>query len=227
LATAIRGLADPVVADPTERAVHSAEDGQIVVVHSQVVETVGHVLGNMFQRIYHLIDLAGTTDSTTAAALADSTRKLEDFLQLVIDYFSPATLALQHVPAADVAQGLALQMSDCAGCAVKVDAKLPEEGRLLADPGRLARSFALLASRLRDDSGGDQTLTVRVVGETSGRCVRLTATLPARLVAAESSESEVRWAVAQKLLETHGGTLRQQTMPSGEVLWEIALPLQS
>ncbi len=197
-----------------------------MVVRPHVVETVGHVLGNMFQRMYHLIEVAGAADAASATALQTGTRKLEDFLQLVIDYFSPVSLVLQQLPAPEVAQGLARQVSDSIGCSVRVDAKLPAESRLLADPGRLARSFSLLASRLRAAAGGEQAVTVRVVGETSGRSVRLTVRLPASVVAAESSESEVRWAVAEKLLETHGGTLRQRAMPTGEVQWEIALPLQ-
>jgi hypothetical protein len=224
LATAIRGFADPIAADPI--GVQSVEDAQIVVVRPGVVDTVGHVLGNMFQRMYHLIEVAGAADATTAAALEGSTRGLEDFLQLVIDYFSPVSLVLQHLSAAEVAQGLARQMSDCVGCSVKVDAKVPADSRLLVDPGRLARSFALLASRLPEGTNSDQDVTVRVVGEATGHFVRFAVMLPARFVSPESSEAEVRWAVAEKLLETHGGTLRQQTMPSGEILWEIALPLQ-
>ena len=227
LATAIRGFADPVATGPVERDAQPAEGAHLVVVRSEVVETVGHVLGNMFQRMYHLIEVAGAADATSAAALEGSTRKLEDFLQLVIDYFSPVSLVLQQLPAAEVAQGLARQMSDSVGCAVKLDAKLPAESRLLVDPGRLARSFSLLASRLRENADSEHTVTIRVVGEAAGRFIRVTVMLPARLVTAESSESEVRWAVAEKLLETHGGTLRQQAMPSGEVLWEIALPLQA
>ena len=225
LATAIRDLADPVATESLEGDGQAVSDAQIVAVRPQVVETVGHVLGNMFQRMYHLIEVAGTADAASATALESGTRKLEGFLQLVIDYFSPVTLALQHLPATEVAQGLARQVSDSIGCAVRVDAKLPAESRLLADPGRLARSFSLLASQLRA-AGSERAVTVRVVGETSGRSIRLTVMLPASVVAAESSESEVRWAVAEKLLETHGGSLRQRAMPTGEVQWEIALPLQ-
>ena len=213
-------------ADEVETEGQSAEDAQMVVVRPQVVETVGHVLGNMFQRLYHLIEVSGVADPANATALEGSTRNLEDFLQLVIDYFSPVSLVLQRLTAADVAQGLARQLSDHLGCAVKVEGKLPTDGRLLADPGRLVRSFSLLVSRLQDDAGRERLVTVRVVAEVVGTSVRITVLLPAGLVTAQSSESEVRWAVAEKLLEMHGGTLRPRATPSGEVLWEIALPLQ-
>lgn len=218
---AVRGLADPIETDDAQ-----SEDAQMVVVRPQVVETVGHVLGNVFQRMYHLIEVCGNADAATAAALHSTTRTLEDFLQQVIDYFSPISLVLQHVPAAEVAQGLARQLSDAVGGAVKLDAKLPADRCVLVDPGRLARGFSLLASRLHNGADSARGIGARVVGEAHGCSVRLTVMLPAAVVAPQSSESEVRWAVAEKLLETHGGTLRQHAMRSGEVLWEIVLPLQ-
>jgi len=225
LAIASRGFADS-SAHSTDEAAQDGQDGQIVVVRSHVVETVGHVLGNMFQRMYHLIDISGESNATTAGELRSNVRTLEDFLQQVLDYFSPVSLVLQYISAAEVAQGLARQLSDTIGCTVKVDAKFPAEGQLLADPGRLARAFSLLTSRLRHAAGDDQGVPVRVVGENHGRVVHLTVVLPRTLLIPESSESEVRWAVAEKLLETHGGTLRPHGTSSGEVLWEIALPLQ-
>jgi hypothetical protein len=223
VATAIQGFAAPAT---SERDDQPSGDAQIVVVRPEVVEDVGHVLGNLFQRLYHLIDVAAAADASAAKALEQSTRKLEDFLQLVIDYFSPVSLALQYVPAPEVAQGLARQMSGVVGCGVKIDAKLPSESRVLVDPGRLARSFVLLAARLREEPAGDQGIEVRVVGNASGRSMTLTALLPSRVVSPPSTESDIQWAVAEKLLETHGGTLREQTTASGEIQWEIVLPLQ-
>ena len=38
--------------------------------------------------------------------------------------------------------------------------------------------------------------------------------------------AEMRWAVAEKFLEIHGGTLQRNAMPAGEGLWDIVLPLQ-
>jgi hypothetical protein len=54
----------------------------------------------------------------------------------------------------------------------------------------------------------------------------LTLVIPAPCVAARSSESDMQWSVAEKLLEINGGSLQQQLRASGEVSWEIALPLQ-
>ena len=69
----------------TELSVPDADDDRIVVVRPQVIDNVGHVLGNMFQRIYHLVERTREHDLVTAADLESSTRRLEDFLQLLMD----------------------------------------------------------------------------------------------------------------------------------------------
>jgi len=226
---ALRGFAGPIDAErlepaPLPRA--ATGDAQIVVVQAQVVENVGHVLGNLFQRLYHLIDLAGVADAEAGTELERSTRQLEDFLQLVMDYFSPLALALQYVPSAEVVQSLGRQMSDTVGCSVKIDARLSSESRVLVDPARLARGFALLAARLRPDAGHHEGLDLRLLGQAAGPSLTVTAILPQHLLLPRSTEAEIQWAVAEKLLETHGGSVHEKSTVSGEVLWEIALPLQ-
>ncbi len=201
-------------------------DAQIVAIRPQVVDNVGHVLGNLFQRIYHLIEQARRTDPPAADGLVSSTRQLEDFLQLVMDYFSPISLDLQDVEGAEVAQSLARQISGRSGCRVQVEAKLSEGSRLRVDPGRLAQAFGLLALRIRKDSAGEEGIELKAVARASSRAAVLAVVVPRHLVSMRTSESEMDWAVAEKFLELHGGSLRENPAPSGELLWEIVLPLQ-
>lgn len=227
---AVRGIAAPIDTEPTQGRgqAHPAAEfaGQIVVVRQQVVDNVGHVLGNLFQRIYHLIDLCSVTDAAAAAELERGARQLDDFLQLVLDYFSPIEPALQAVSAVEIAQSFARHLSDTTNCSVKIDAKLPNESRVLVDPGRLRRSFTLLASRLQVPADHREPTEAKVVGHTRGRTMTLTATMPRSFVLNPSTEAEIRWAVAERFLEIHGGSVHEELVPSGEVLWEIALPLQ-
>jgi hypothetical protein len=155
-----------------------------------------------------------------------STRRLEEFLQLVMDYVSPLSLSLQRVTGAEAAQSLARQLSDTMGCPVTIDAKLPNDGQLLVDPGRLARAFRLLAAQLIAGAGAGQRLTLYAVARQGSRSLTLTVTIPSPWVSARSSEAEVQWSVAEKLLEINGGSVQQKMTPSGDVLWEIALPFQ-
>ncbi len=214
---------DHASAEPTGQL---TDDGQIVVVRPQVVENVGHVLGNLFQRIYHLIERARETDALTAEQLEGNTRRLEDFLQLVIDYVSPLSLSLRRVPGAEIAQSLARQLSDTTGGSVNIEVKLPSDGQLLVDPGRIARSFGLLASQFQEGAREGRTIALSAAARPTGRWFVLTVAIPSGCVGARSSESEMQWAVAEKLLEIHGGSVQQKSTGSGEVLWEIVLPLQ-
>ena len=202
-------------------------DGQVVVVRSEVLDNVGHVLGNLFQRIYHLVDRVGEADALTAEELRGSASRLEGFLQLFMDYVAPLPLTLQYVTYTDVAQSLARSLSDAFGGRVRVHVNAPSGGEVLVDPGRLSRVFDLLSTHLQGRPGSEQSRAIKVSMHAVGRCVRLTVTMSSGFVTARASERELQWAVAEKLVETHGGTLEQNESPSGEVLWEITLPLQS
>lgn len=204
----------------------SGDDGQIVVVRPRVVDTVGHVLGNMFQRIYHLVDRTREGDVAVGADLDGSIRRLESFLQLLMDYVSPLTLSVQEVTLADVAESLAQQLGAAAGHAVRVGSAGLAQGRLLADAGRVTRAFSLLCSQVRP-APAPAAIHLTATAASATRSFTLVVSIPRGCLFERSSESEIRWAVAEKLLEMHGGMLQQSSTVSGETLWEIMLPLQS
>ena len=210
----------------SDRPDETASDGQIVVIRPQVVENIGHVLGNLFQRIYHLIDRSTEGDAGSATDLSGTVRRLEEFLQLVLDYVSPHPPSLQYVPATEVAQSLARQLSDRIGCAVRVDAKVAADGRVLIDPGRLSRGFGLLALQLESVPANGDAIELKAIARPAGRSMIVNVVVPGRFVSPWTSESEMQWSVAEKLLEMHGGALQRKSAPSGEVSWEISLPLQ-
>lgn len=200
--------------------------GQIVVIRPDVVDTVGHVLGNLFQRIYFLIDRAEAAVPAEAGDLHRNVHRLEDFLQLVMDYISPVPLVLEYVLATEVAQSLARQLSDTVGCGVRVDAKVAVDGRLLVDPGRLARAFRLLARQLEADAGHGVTVDLKAAGRAAGRTLSLKTCVPRQLKAQRASDAEMEWAVAERLVEMHGGGVQRHDLANGDVTWEISLPLQ-
>lgn len=202
------------------------DEDRIVLVRPAVVERVEHVFGNLFQRIYHLADQARQHDGAPVALLSASIRELEDFLQLVMDYFSPLPLRLQFVPAIEVAQSLAREISEAVGCPVKIDGR-HATGRLLVDPGRLVRAFALLARQLGQSGNGSFSLEIHTAVRSSNHSIVLTMGVPSHLISRGSASTEMQWTVAEKVFESHGGALTQCSTASGEVTWEIVLPLQS
>src|SRR5689334_24949438 len=93
---------------------------RMVVVRGEVLDTVGHVLGNLFQRLYHLVDRVSETDTLTAEELRGNAARLEAVLQLFLDYVSPIAPSLQTVGLDDVAQSLARRVSEAGGGRVNV-----------------------------------------------------------------------------------------------------------
>jgi hypothetical protein len=199
----------------------------LISVHPAVVEHAGHTFGNLFQRIYHLIELLRRSDATGADHLGSSIGQLEDFLQLVMDYFSPLSLTLQRVASADVAESLARQIGAMADCAVEIEGK-GLDGELLVDAGQVARAFGLLAKQLAGENPEpNERIQLTASKGRSGRSLVLRVVgVRAPFDSRRLSQAEMQWAVAQKILETHGGTLQQHPQTSGETSWEIALPLQ-
>jgi hypothetical protein len=223
--SALRGVAGPIEQGKLDRT-QTADEDRVVLVRPAVVEHVEHVFGNLFQRIYHLAEQAREGDSAKAELLSGGVRQLEDFLQLVMDYFSPLPLTLEFVPAIEVAQSLAREISDAVGCPVKIDGR-DSIGRLLVDPGRLVRAFALLAARLGRGAGDQVPLEIHTAVRPSNQAIVLSMRVPPHLLSRRSPGTEMQWTVAEKVLESHGGALTQGAAVSGEVSWEIVLPLQS
>ncbi len=203
-----------------------ADGGQLVFVRTAVVDNVGHVLGNIFQRMYHLANRTRESDAVVAAELESSTARLEEFLKLLLDYVSPSRLRLQLVSASEVVQSLARQIADASGVEPSLRAA-PDNGRkLLVDPGVLARSFALLASPLRSASRDRTPALIAGPGDSDGVLVLVVHTAESK-PQGRSSEAEMQWAVAERLIEIQGGSLQEKSGSAGEVTWEVTLPLQT
>lgn len=216
-------LREPAAGDSLTEA---TDGGQLVLVRPSVLDNVGHVLGNLFQRMYHLAERAKESDTVVAAELESSTARLEDFLKLVMDYMSPPRLSLQSVPAGDVAQSLARQIGDVVGMAPSIDG-LDEAGLpLLVDPGCLSRSFALIAGQLRA-AGRTPAPAMSAVASRTEQQLRLLVRMPPLRLQNRSTEAEMQWVVAERLIESQGGALRESLEPDGEVSWEVTLPLQA
>ncbi len=207
---------------PPEADGKAQDDGQLVVVRPEVVETAGHVLGNLFQRLYHSIDQVRGGDSGLATDLTATSRQLEECLQLLIDYVAPLPPALQKVPARDTVQSLARHFEDALRCSVHLDEGLDPRIDLLVDVARLSRAFDLLVGRAE----GVAPVGAAVHALAAAGTLTVTASLQAHGRLAHSSLSDLRWAVVEKLFEIHGGSVREEPGASGDIRWTILLPLQ-
>jgi len=202
-----------------------AAAAQFVVVTPEVVDSIGHVLGNLFQRLYHLVDVSRTDGAAAGDDLVMATRHLERFLRTALDYLCPTTLTYQDMSVAEVVDGWRHQIGETTGGRVETEGAAQVPGVLRVDPAVLRHSFALLASRLSPGAGAPARL--RASGGPGDRAVVVRATLPPGAVGGASSEREVEWALAEKLIELQGGALRELCGDQGGTTWEIVLPVQN
>ncbi len=202
-----------------------SEGGDLVFIRSAVIDTVGHVLGNVFQRLYHLASRAKESDAVVAAELESSTARLEEYLKLLLDYVSPSRLRLQSIAASDVAHSLCAQLGDVLGTPPTWMDETRTGLSLLVDPSMLARSFSLMASQLRPQ-GRAQGGGVGGSAKSTEGGLLLTVRIASARLEGQSSEAEMQWVVAERLIEVQGGSLRANRDSPGEVVWEVTLPLQ-
>ncbi len=212
--------------NPVPGIEESAPSGELViVVRAEVLDTVGHVLGNLFQRLYFLVDRVAEASPLAAGELQANVGRLEAVLQLFLDYVTPHSPALRVVSLADIVQGAARRFEDVCGEQVRVECVSVPAGEVLVDAGQLTRAFDLMASRCapRDDEAAQQVISIETT--CAGGWAVLHLTVPRACLSGRNSEDELRWAMAEKLIDLHGGTLRQELSNSGGLQWLIQLPL--
>ncbi len=135
-------------------------------------------------------------------------------------------LTYQDMSVEDVVDGWGHQIGETTGGRVETERGTRVAGVLRLDPAALRRSFALLASRLLAGGAG-MPVRLHAAAGPDARVVVVTALLPAGAVGVASSEREVEWALAEKLIELQGGALRDLCDDQGGTTWEIVLPVQS
>lgn len=194
----------------------------LVVVRPEVVETADHVLGNLFQRLYHGVERVRRIDAALAQEFSATVLGIEENLQLLLDYIAPFPPATSRIPAIEVVESIVRNLApESEGALVALGAPL-DGVSVSVDPGRASRAFSLLTQQLQQESQIDGC--TRVAAARADRLLVVTLRFPAGRVIARSSAGELRWAVAEKLLELHGGALNTTEQDSGEIEWRISLP---
>lgn len=189
----------------------------------RVLAEISHELGNFFHKLYYWSDHLKerwpeqVADSTAPQMLERTLRNLEDFLRVSLDYFHPMRLSLMRMASDEVAQALLQQVRGrLNGTPVRiaeVDGWKTRE--ILIDPGQLSRAFEVAVRRLTQRLGATSTLRVDLAaGERGGRTgleMGLVVEAPKDASSLfETSEAGVEWAVAQKVIASHGGDLAER-----------------
>lgn len=203
---------------PADEALRMAE--QLVALRPDVLNDVEHAVGNLLQRMHHVARAARNELGAPGERLQATLEELEHLLELFFDYVSPVSLELRATPTARVAESLAVQLR---GHGATVTVAASSAPAVLADPRTLSRSFALLAQA--GAAGWDgATLTVAAADDGSGERVELQvcgAVPPA--AASAAAQGVLATAVARRLIELHGGELRER--PSAACVCAVVLPV--
>jgi hypothetical protein len=198
-----------------------------------VVHDLSHELGNYFHKLYYWTDCirsaasdAGST-AQPAQELEETMHRLQEFLNLALEYFQPAGLKPVRMAVADVARALEAQLrgenpdadvaSSCPGDVATA--------ALMVDPGRLSTGMRLIARLLGGGSG--TRLEARFAGAPRGAAVEVvvSASGGAPDAAARRAQRVVEWAVARRMLELHGGDLVADEGQPGAASCVLSLPL--
>lgn len=222
---------------PGKRSEAAAERGQLMRIDEAVVHDLSHELGNYFHKLYYWTDCIRTgaddlgPDASPTQALDETMHRLQEFLNLALEYFQPAQLNAVRMKVRDVAGALESMLrgenpeatieSSCA-------ADVAEDG-LMVDTQRLSTGFRIVARLLGGGGGAGTTLTARIEPATSGRervaSIALSTSGGCPEAAARRAQRVVEWAVAARMIELHGGHLATDEERPGAARCVLTLPL--
>lgn len=196
-----------------------------------VVHDLSHELGNYFHKLYYWTECirsgAGDLgpDVSPADALDETMHRLQSFLNLALDYFQPAQLALVSMPVADVARALESVLrgeNPDAQVAVRC-AERVSDARVSIDTTRLSTGMRIVARLL---GGGETSLAATVDASDDGERLEIVVSASGTPdAAARRAQRVVEWAVAGRMLELHGGKLATNEERSGSTTCILTLPL--
>lgn len=215
------------------------EQGSLVVVQERVLAEISHELGNFFHKLYYWSDYIKTDgdgakkgDSTAGHMLERTIANLEEFLKVTLQYFYPITLNFTKITVGELLDGFMTHLSaHLNGNSVRVERDdIAEPSSILVDAARISQAFRIALHHVHKDLKAGGSLTVAMGRgsrrEFAGLEIRLAVEpqTPASPLFRDA-EAGVEWAVAQKLIELHGGEIVERYDSNGQKVVMIFLPL--
>jgi len=224
---------------PSVASDDAAEHGSLVVVQERVLAEIAHELGNFFHKLYYWSDYiksdsegARKADSTAGHMLERTISNLEDFLKVALEYFYPIRLNFTKTGVGELLDAFMTHLgAHLNGNEVRVFRdEIGEPATILVDPARISQAFRIALHQVHEDlkSGGALTVSLGKGSrrEFPGLEMRLEVepkVAPSPLF--RTAEAGVEWAVAQKLIEMHGGEIVERNDANGRKTVLIFLPL--
>ncbi len=215
------------------------EHGSLVVVQERVLADISHELGNFFHKLYYWSDFIKTdnetakkADSTAGHMLERTIANLEEFLKVALEYFHPITLNFTKVSVGELLDGFMVHLgSHLNGNAVEVRRDdIDPPATILVDPTRISQAFRIALHHVHEDLklGGALTVTLGTARRRDFDGLEMRLDVEPKAPASplfRGAEAGVEWAVAQKLIELHGGEIVERYETNGRKVVMIFLPL--
>jgi hypothetical protein len=191
-------------------------DERLVALREDVLHDAEHAVGNLLQRLHHSARGARTESAATGERLQAALGDLERVLELLFDYVTPVELEVRPTDAVLVAESLAAQVR---GQGATVTVAAAPAVRVLADGRHLSRCFQLVSLASAWEAGA--TLEIATRHDAAGERVEFSVTAVDPPPAAPP-HAALAVAVATRLVELHGGSLRRAADGSATIVLPVA-----
>jgi len=217
-------------AEPIGAAVRAADPSRR---QERLLAEIWHEVGNYFQRLYGCAELLreqrpAAADAEPQALLERTICDLETFLKTALEFFRPISVAPLVMSVDEMTQALRTLVTrhvEPASVRWQLEADAPA-GTVAVDPGRFSFVVEGVVRRLDAARGPDVSASIRCEG--SGRNAYYVFTLTGRGAersADPSVSATIEWAVIERIVELHGGTI-DASAPGSERAVRLRLPIR-
>lgn len=188
---------------------------RLIPVDAEVLSDLRHSIGNYFHKLYYWADCVKSGEDlgveVEPAEMLDRTlQSLEAFLRIALEYFRQPELSLVDLDGEELGRTLASVLrSEQGGAAEVVTNAKVERWRVAIDPARFSEALAIAVRQLRAASV-DEARRLRGSVEVSHGSIALDLRWadPEIPPATTRDPGVVEWAVAERILCAHGGSLQ-------------------
>jgi hypothetical protein len=200
----------------------------------RLLSEISHELGNYFHKLYYWAELLreqrpASADAEPPQLLEQTIRDLESFLKTALEYFRPISVVPMAMTVDDLTASLrALVTRHVEPGTVRWQVDVSRGAATVAvDPGRFSFVLDGLVRRLHAGEGAAVSATVQTSGSGATGTYVLTLAAPGTERAGSASvASTIEWAVIERLVELHGGTLALGHVGADRTV-RLELPIRS
>lgn len=180
----------------------------------RIIGEIAHEMGNYFHKLYYWTDYlkqsyAGSAQADVAALdmLEGTVERLDRFMRMILEYFSPAHLCFNKMSGADLVAALERRLPGRRLRLVGVEDW--RQSNVLADPGLIGYAIRTVFERVASSLLDEDEMVVRLSSSRRREFHGLEIAFEAGAGGATQTDltSGIEMAVAEKFFQMHGGEL--------------------